>query len=744
VIPEVTTTLNDPLYVAFVWHMHQPYYRDDLLGSFVLPWTRLRATKDYLHMAEVLAQHPDIHATFNLVPSLVEQILEYVDHGGSDEYLSVSLKEEWSPEDKDFMLSFFFSANWGKFIQPHPAYDRLLQIREKLRDRAQYLSDQYFRDLAAWFNLVWIDPNWLEREPVLRAFIGKGTGFSNEDIRTITSLHEKLLGRTINAYREMEDRGQIEMCTSPYYHPILPLLIDSQSAREATPDISLPNPIFAHPEDAVAQIKRALQFHEKHFGRSPQGLWPPEGSVSDALLALLAEHTDIRWIASDEAVLARSAGQEVYRDGYGHVTNPRFLYQPYRVSDGNGSRGPAIVFRDNLLSDRIGFVYQHMDSRQAAADMVHRLQRIRENLGDSGPHLVSIILDGENCWDEYEHNGDPFLHSLYEMLSDDPLLATVTISEYLSTHPVQATLPHLFAGSWIGHNFETWIGEPAQNRAWEQLEQTRRHLVAWQAQHPEADEKLVERTWTEIYIAEGSDWFWWHSSRNRATEESLFDNSFRQHLANVYSLTGQMTPEWLLEKGLAPVPESPSRLPSTYLSPLLEANRPAFPRWAHAGYVSPRSSSGAMQMASTLIKGLYYGYDHDNLFVRVDSSQPLHTCTISILLSVINHSEDKTPHTETTELLGQSLLPGQYEIQLRPDANSASLRRAGADARWDETANLPLSLAEQTLELRIPLLDIGSAQGDTLIMRVLMSKDDSVTETLPTHENLEIRLSSFN
>ena len=394
--------------------------------------------------------------------------------------------------------------------------------------------------------MVWIDPNWLQREPVLRALISKGTGFSSEDIRTIAGFQEEIMGRTVNTYRELEDRGQIEICTSPYYHPVLPLLIDSRSAKESTPEMSLPDSLCAHPEDAVAQIERALRFHEKHFGRSPRGMWPPEGSVSNELLALLAEHTDVRWIASDEGVLVRSAGQDVHRDGYGHVTNPHLLYQPYRVGDDNDgdSRRPVIIFRDSLLSDRIGFVYQHMDSRQAAADMIHRLRRIRENLGDSGPHLVSIILDGENCWDEYERNGDRFLSLLYELLSDDPLLQTVTISEYLSAHPVRATIPRLFAGSWIGHNFETWIGEPAQNCAWEQLEQTRGALVAWQAQHPDADKELLERAWTEIYIAEGSDWFWWYSSRNRAAEEALFDRSFRRHLANVYYLTGQATPEF--------------------------------------------------------------------------------------------------------------------------------------------------------------------------------------------------------
>ena len=737
--------MSEPLYVALIWHMHQPYYGNGSERGFSLPWTRLHATKDYLHMAETLARFPRMHATVNLVPSLIEQLTDYVNHHRTDRSLSTSLKDEWTAEDREYMLSFFFSANWERFIRPHPAYDQLLQIRERARAHPQFLSDQYFRDLVGWFNLVWIDPNWLEREPELCRLVKQGSGFSPDDIRSIIGVQEDILSRILPAYRSLEEQGQIEICTSPYYHPILPLLIDSHCARESSPGMTISEPAFAHPEDALEQINRAIDSHRQYFGQRPRGMWPPEGGVSDALVLLLTEHTDIAWIASDEGVLAASTGQEVHRDEYGHVTNPRFLYQPYRLQSSQEGlpAGPTILFRDNLLSDRIGFVYQRMDGHHAAQDLVGRLHRVRESLDGSGPHIVSIILDGENCWEEYEHNGDTFLNSLYGLLSNDPLLETVTVSEYLSAHPVQATIPRLSAGSWIGRNFETWIGEPTQNQAWARLARTRGHLTAWQAQCPHADTERLEQAWNEIYIAEGSDWFWWYSSRNRAAEETVFDASFRHHLQNVYRLTETPIPEWLLGGRPQQDIEIAERSPSAFISPALDADSPALPRWESAGYTTPRASTGAMQTAVALIKRFYYGHDHEHLFARIESHRSLQACTLSIFLSPAGRL-DAGDCGARAEMLDHPLSPGQCEIRLQPASQSATLHSIGPEGQAERTTDVPLSLTEHAAELRIALKEAGAALGEILLVRVVVTCGDTASESIPVSGNLAIRLSRYD
>lgn len=533
--------MSEPLYVAFVWHMHQPYYKDKTRGEYRLPWVRLHAIRDYLHMAEVLADYPEVHATFNLTPCLVEQLVDYAEREAVDRCLAVSLKDELSAEDKGFILSFFFSLNRDKVIRRYKRYWQLWQLRQQGNGAPEALSTDDYRDLVAWFNLAWIDLNWLRKHPTLRALMEKGQGFTRQDIRDIIEVQYEIMGQILPLYQQLQASGQVELTTSPYYHPLLPLLIDSRAARVASPDLPLPSTLFAHPEDALEQVRRGVEYHQERFGVKPWGMWPPEGAVSQELVTLLAERNDLEWIASDEEVLARSLEVAIERDRYGHVTNPKVLYQPYALTDGDHRL--SAIFRDRDLSDRIGFVYRHMKPDAAAEELMHRLHRIRENLKDDrNPYLVSIILNGENCWGEYDDNGDPFLRHLYPLLSNDPHLKAVTVHEYLAEHPPRERLSRLFTGSWINANLETWIGEGAQNQAWEYLARARNRLIAWQKEHPQADVETLERAWQEIYIAEGSDWFWWYYSHHNPGEENPFDREFRGRLANVYRIIGLPVP----------------------------------------------------------------------------------------------------------------------------------------------------------------------------------------------------------
>lgn len=516
--------MTHPLYVAFLWHQHQPDYRDPFDGAPRLPWARLHAAKDYLHMAELVADFSAIHCTFNFVPSLVEQ-LDAIAHGRYvDAWQRQSLKESRARDEKQFLLDHFFSIH-PRTLERYPAYARL-------RDNASIDAPaQFFVDLAAWFNLAWIDPRALERDGALRALVRKSEGFARDDIAAIIARQGRIAARVIPFHRDLAARGQIEISLSPYYHPILPLLIDQGAARETLPDITLPALPFAHPEDAAEQIRRAVVAHRKYFGGDAAGMWPSEGSVSDALIPLL--RNGFQWLATDEGILARSLGTAIERDRDGHVTNPRVLYQPYRKG------GLALVFRDYFLSNKISFAYQHLPAQGAAQDLVNRLHVIRERLADDEhAYLVPIILDGENAWEAYENNADDFFRALYGLLSNDAVLKTVTISEYLRGNPPREEIRHLVAGSWINSTFDTWIGEPAHNRAWDLLAQTRGALTEWQRAHQIDDEEAMQRAWDELYIAEGSDWFWWYSSRNNSGQDAMFDELFRGHLQNVYAMIG--------------------------------------------------------------------------------------------------------------------------------------------------------------------------------------------------------------
>ncbi len=380
--------------------MHQPLYKDAVDGRYTLPWVRLHAVKDYLHMAEVLADYPRVKATFNFVPSLVEQLNDYASGMAEDAWEAICRQDLLSDADKRFMLKSFFSISAEQFIRRYPRYWLMLQMRNQVNGNIELFSENYWRDLSVWFNLAWIEPRVLARVPELAALVAKASGFTPSEMELILSWHHRLCGQVMPAYRALLARGQIEVSTSPYYHPILPLLLDLKSAHEASPSLTLPHAETNWPNDAREHLVRARAAHLSTFGIEPAGLWPSEGSISQSVVDLLTDGSAGNWLwaATDEAILSGSLDRPIARDADGHVTQPDLLYQPYRAGDSNLS----LIFRDRALSDRIGFVYRHFAPKDAANDLIARLHVIRDRVAhDPAPHLVSIILDGENCWEEY-------------------------------------------------------------------------------------------------------------------------------------------------------------------------------------------------------------------------------------------------------------------------------------------------------------------------------------------------------
>lgn len=613
---------NDQLHVAFMWHMHQPYYREADTGHCFMPWVRLHATKDYLFIPTLLREYPAVKGNFNLVPSLIKQINQY-NAGASDTALDLSRRppSELTRKDRIALLHTFFMANAENMILPYPAYAELYARRgnslkdEDLECRLPLFSDQDFMDLQTWYNLVWIDPLVRARTPELQALIEKGKGFTEEDKQKVLAAQAAMLQEVIPLYRDMQESGQIEVSTTPFYHPILPLLCDTETAREAMMHIQLPER-FSHPEDALEQLIRARRYYEESFGRPPAGMWPSEGSVSPQAAQLIAA-TGIQWIATDEEILAESL-QRYSGESWDKTTH---LYRPYRLPLPEGE-SLQMVFRDHWLSDQIGFVYQSWNPQDAVDHFLQRLRDIRQSLsGQPGPHLVSVILDGENAWEYYPGNGEEFLRRLFDGLSQADDLVTVRIGDYLRDHPAERTLPRIFSGSWINHNFRIWIGHPEDNTSWDYLSRTRQDLVEWQRDHMDEKHADARKTaWEAIYTAEGSDWNWWYGDDHSSSLDMEFDQLYRAQLSAVYRAIGKAVPEFLLLP-IRKVQFLPGTIvsPTAFLSPRIDGLVSDYYEWLNAGYVDAKGTGGAMhQIAESVFRSVHFGFDLDRLYLRID------------------------------------------------------------------------------------------------------------------------------
>ncbi|MGH2499305.1 MAG: glycoside hydrolase family 57 protein, partial [Candidatus Limnocylindria bacterium] len=512
--------MNGKLAVAIIWHMHQPYYKHPQTSEFALPWVRLHASKDYLHMARLLQEFPGVKANFTMVPSLRDQLEDYA-RGSDDEDVRVTMRTveaALTKEEKEHMLRRFFSIHHGNVIHQHGEYLRLLQIAMAAGERSELLADDYFIDLALWFNLAWIDPDDIAADGRLAELRVRGRRYTREDVRYVIGRQRFMASGVPHLYHRLERDGQVELMTTPYYHPILPLLIDNRAALRADPDAIMPETPFAYPEDAVFQLDEAIASHHRAFGVRPRGVWPSEGAVSPEVGDAVAA-AGLEWFASDEGVLARSVGLTLQRDEIGALVEPALLYRPYRLAN-----GAAVIFRDRELSDRIGFHYGSLAPGDAVADLMSKLERARERLPDEGaPYLASIILDGENAWEGYPNNGNDFLRRLYGAFEADDRFETVRVSEFLDAHPARIELPQLHSGSWIDASYRVWFGEPAHARAWAALERTRRFAESqWGSLRD-----MPPNVRRPLLAAEGSDWFWWYSSRNSSPEDLVFDELFR-------------------------------------------------------------------------------------------------------------------------------------------------------------------------------------------------------------------------
>lgn len=610
--------------LAILWHQHQPYYPDELGGENPMPWVRLHGAKDYWGMAVLLDEVPEFHATINLVPSLLVQLAAYAEGGLQDEHLRVSRlpADGLSEQEVSYLLDNFFMVHPEQMIRPYPRYHELYQKRGFWVDSAERARKRFTKrdliDLVCWSNLVWIHPVAFERDKDLAEFRKKGRNWTEADKQWLLDRQLGLLREVVPLHRRLQDRGQIELSTSPFYHPILPLLWDKRLARRAMPGVALPQAVDGYPEDAREQIRRAVEFHEGLFGQRPRGMWPSEGAVCQGMIPAVAD-AGIQWIATDEEILRASTDDWVARDASGFLRNPELLYRPWRVEE--SGRSVQIIFRDHAMSDQIGFHYQRWPAAEAVEDFLGKLEAIGEATAANAPQrpsLVSIILDGENCWEYYPQSGVEFLRGLYRRILQHPKIRPVRVSDYLARWPASERLGQLFPGSWIEHNFGIWIGHPECNRAWDLLHQAREHLVRRAGQKGLSSEQL-RRAWEELYIAEGSDWFWWFGDSHRCAQNGLFDRLFRKHLQNVYLCLQDQPPGELARSITRSGRQGLHSVPTGLLHVKVDGRRTYF-EWILAGRYVCQGSRGAMNMSlGGLISDLYFGFDTERLFVRLDA-----------------------------------------------------------------------------------------------------------------------------
>ncbi len=691
--------------------MHQPFYKDLISGEYKLPWTRMHALKDYYGMVRILEEFPQIRQTFNLVPSMMAQVAEYASGAALDPYLQMALKpaESLTDHDRAFLLQHSFYSDPHHMIHRYPRYGELFDAwqAQKSSGARNPFGVQEFRDLQMWSQLAWFDEEFQAEDPEVAEWIGRGRNFTLADQHRMGEKQREIVGKVLPEYQKLAATGQIEISTTPYYHAILPLLCDSNIASVAHPNVALPAR-FRYPEDARRQLVLAREYCARNFGAAPVGLWPSEGSVSDEVFTIASE-VGFEWAATDSGVLNRTLGRAVPVDG---------LYRPYRWRQ--GERSLAVIFRDHFLSDLIGFVYAKMDAAAAAEDF---LRRIRENcagiLGNGRDALVPIILDGENAWEYYHHNGRPFLRELYRRISGDAGLNAVTVSEGLGLL-TQETVDHIFPGSWIDGNFDVWIGAAEDNQAWTQLLRARQ---AFDASSALGEERRL--AFEELLIAEGSDWCWWYGPEHESDNRQEFDQLFRSHLANVYRFLNLTPPEELSRPILrVTVPEVHIE-PSGAIQPAIDGEVTSYFEWVGAGIYRVDERSGSMHGKNVVVKEVHFGSEGVNFYLRVD----------------FHPGYERDLSAMEARLSAQALDSGQTS------SVAIALAHGAAHATEMKLASVPQSAAVRpvecalgrVLEVRISLEALGIAAGRGLRFQFSLWQGGLPIDAVPQQGWLEMR-----
>ncbi len=699
--------------VAVLWHMHQPSYWEADLGKYRYPWAFLHAARHYHMMGLLAKEHPELAMTINITPVLMEQLDDYSKDTFEDQLLEVIRKpaDSLDSEEQARLLDHVFKLNLQTMIAPFARYKELKNLLDGTH--AKKVREEEIRDLQVWYLLTWTGPH-LRQRPEVQDLFRKAKHFSEEDKDAVFSIMHQAVRDVIPVYRELGSRGRVEISTTPYFHPILPLIIDCEAARQSRANVHLDEVSFRFLQDARWHVEEAVRAYESRFGRPPQGMWPAEGSVSEAALDLLAS-CGMRWAATDEAVLSRSLAR--------YPLSEEERHRPYAF----GESGIRVFFRDRELSDRIGFVYSSWDPEHAAEDLLGRLAGIRERLGrKESAACVSIILDGENPWEYYPDSGVGFLSRFYRGLTTNPGLEPIRMGDAEAFDRKPERLAHVVPGSWIDANFDTWIGADEKNRAWTSLGMARQKLAV------EAPNVPVPR---EFYRAEGSDWFWWLGPGHDTPYEASYENLFRTNLIAGLAKAGLEAPEILrIERRII---HSPLFQPPLHLfTPKINGRLGNYYDWIAAGFY--RSSDGSIHRGNRLIDRLRFGFDEKSFFLRAEGNfEAVRALKEDVALVLEFHNPRSLKvvcHGGRLEILpwnGGSRSPGD-DPAIRESLPELAARAAPAQSTPSSRAPSRGAAAIGTVaEAGIPLEEIGTRPGDFLDFAVSLRVGAEAIDRLP-------------
>ncbi len=830
------------VYLQIMWHQHQPTYLDPIADVLTSPWVRKHATKDYYDMAGILQQYPAVHLTINLTPVMLNQLIgyyldrlgPYVDtknntvdsaaflakwQGHTDPWIDLLLQPTPDPKvATPKQIGLLYADPWS-CVSTAPVLMNRFPAYAALRDKnPATLTQQDLLGLKIWFELAWFDPDFLhgpvslptgdvvDLSDILAASAPTNATFtlkvplSEQLANRIVAEEYKIMKAVIPIHKQLmyhaaTHQGQIEIATTPFYHPILPLLQSTDLMGPGQPFDPKPVPPFSFPQDAAAQVGRAVAFYQGLFGEPPQGMWPGEGSVAEEVIQHFKKY-NIQWVATDQAVQSASTGY--HQDGSGADTT-QAPQGPWVVDTDKQKPGQAgdlqnplaIFFRNTQMSNDIGFKYQGLVGTDAAADLIKNVAAQAPSLGGSD-RVITLVLDGENAWETFvkEHDGKGFFHALYSKLTDSQAageIITVTGAEYLQGNPARQVPAHpvaamneiepLFPGSWIAGNFAIWIGEVEENTGWEYLLTARNDMVKSGIVQPDPLAPLptdknsadyhVWKAFDEIYAAEGSDWFWWYGGdeTSPSNDDSPFDTAFRIHLAGAYAqmnlalqLMGKPT---ITLPDFKPIIQANPQAPQGPLVPpptLDGIFSPNESEWADkGGFFFDSDSSGAIANPDDWIATVYYGFGQyqgvDGLYVGVQHNYDLTTVAsggLGVYLSnkhVVNAATGDVTEDPASKLsrFGDALVfqgkgaSRELWIGLAGGTATPELRKYSGSGNWTGLAATTFAgkvggpvKNGHLLEIFIPYTDLGIVAGDPLEMQLVFAKDGKTRDLAPS------------
>ncbi len=683
---------------VFLWHLHQPEYRDPQTGQPILPWVRQHASRAYTDMAAALERHPQVKAVANWAPSLLSQLEAYVaGTQDADEQLARKPAEALTPEERAHVLREGFSADWNVWVRPVARYSELLDKRGTdlrqidLLERQAAFTAQELRDLQVQFVLAWMGFTARREEPRISELVAKERGYTEEEKIAAVDAQRRIASRIVPRWRALAERGQVEITCSPFYHPILPLIVDSDSARRAMPAASLP-PRFSYPQDAREQVLRGIERARVEFGQAPHGMWPSEGSVSPEVIDLLAA-CGVRWCATDQGILERSELElgSALPDGY-----PAH-YHPYLAG---ADHAVTVLFRDRELSDRIGFRYAKSDPREAAQDLISRIA-------------------GENPWEHYPSSGEGFLEALYQGLSGGEV-RTVLPRDELRERPARTRIALLHSGSWIDSNFRIWIGHPEDNAAWTLLGEARAALAEAE-EKGELPRQQLEEARGHLFVAEGSDWFWWYGDDFTTENAPEFDALFRRRVAQAWRALGLPPPERLGRPIIAPHKDAAQAAavvvqPSRLIEPAIDGYAKGYFEWAGAGYYRPGTTSGgSMFRGQGAFTQVWFGFSRTHLYLRLDPAKGADlTGELRVLLARPGGAGEKT--------VRMRLVPG--------GAETPATDERGARCGSGRTGVL--------VELALSREALGLKPGERIALTLRILRDEVEVDRLPRYGEIAL------